>query len=91
MKIELMSMCSSSFHDDGFLLNKIGLINKLNECISAINELTELKEASNTKYTGCKCVVKATEVPSMCIIYPRRDCQYHGHLHGSNQSENMGV
>jgi hypothetical protein len=37
----------------------------------------------NIASAQCKCVVKCTEVSGMGIIYARRDCPIHGHLHGT--------
>jgi hypothetical protein len=59
------------------------LSEKLNEVIRAQNFMEAANTSTNTASAQCKCVVKRTEVTGMGIIYSRRECPIHGHLHSA--------
>lgn len=47
--------------------------------------------SDNITIKPCKCVVKQTEVPGLCIIYVRSNCPYHGQFHASKKKEKLWV
>jgi hypothetical protein len=74
----------------GFDMDKEMFIDK----IKAIRDMVESLETVFTEVfdseSKCNCVIKTTDVPGMCMIFPRRECQYHGKYHPSTRTRPQG-
>jgi hypothetical protein len=91
MKSELLI---AWFAEHGFLPGKAILVEERTENgwkiyirEKTIEDVTHIPKSHNDMNKPCKCEVKHTEVIGKCIIYPRKDCPYHGYLHSERYNE----
>lgn len=46
---------------------------------------TEAAEKRMKESIACTCVLKKTDIPNLCVMFPRSSCPTHAHLHNKTK------